>query len=121
MPDPTQNAGIVGVTFASMVIGFIGAVLGVSYVPEMSKKQMFAALLAGLCCAAFITPVATHWYAIYFAAPTPQFLENGAAFLLGISGMYIVPGFLSISRAFRDNPLGFIDRLRGRTPPGGQP
>lgn len=129
MSDPTQNAGIVGVTFASMIIGFIGAVLGISYVPEMSKKQMFAALLAGLCCAAFMTPVAAHWYSLYFGPTVPQFLENGIAFLLGISGMYIVPGFLSLSRSFRDNPFGFLDRLRGRAsvpdvppkPPGDQP
>lgn len=105
-----------GINLLWIVLGFIGAALGVSYMPPMNKKQLAGAMLSGLVCAALAPQWAGHYYAKIIGEPTPAFMNNTVAFLFGIGGMFIVPAVLVFWTGFRDNPLGFIDWIRGRGP-----
>ncbi|MFN8696303.1 MAG: hypothetical protein ACK5XE_08310 [Burkholderiales bacterium] len=96
-----------GFELITAVLGFIGAALGISYSPPMTKKEMFAALLAGVVCAVLGPQLVAQIYQL------PSIVNNALAFTFGIGGMFIVPGLLTMWREFGVNPFGFIDRLRG--------
>jgi hypothetical protein len=91
------------------VLGFIGALLGVSYSPPMSKKEMFAALGAGLVCGALCPLLIVQLY-----PALPPVASHALAFVFGVGGMFIVPGLLALWRGFAVDPWGFIDRIRGK-------
>lgn len=128
MPDRLADHGI---TLLTMIFGFVGAALGISYMPPMSKKQMVVALLAGLACAAMIPQAADWVWVRYLATPMPGVFNNIVAFCSGLFGMFIVPGLLVIGTTFKSNPWVLVDWWRGRggppappppsVPPGGQP
>ena len=90
------------------VLGFIGAALGISYSPPMSKKEMFAALLGGVVCAVLGPQLVMQIYTL------PPIVNNALAFIFGIGGMFIVPGLLSFWRGFAVDPWGWLDKLRGQ-------
>ena len=101
-----------GFELITAVLGFVGAALGISYSPPMSKKEMFAALLAGVVCAVLGPALVMQIYAL------PVIVNNAFAFIFGIGGMFIVPGLLALWRGFATNPWSFIDRIRGRSDGG---
>lgn len=90
------------------VLGFIGAALGISYSPPMTKKEMFAALLAGLVCGVLGPQLVSQLYQV------PPIVNNALAFIFGLGGMFIIPGLLAMWRGFAVDPWSFIDRIRGK-------
>lgn len=102
-----------GFELLTAVLGFIGAALGISYSPPMTKKEMFAALLAGVVCAVLGPQLAMQIYTL------PPIVNNALAFIFGIGGMFIVPGLLAIWRGFASDPWAWLDKLRGTTKAGG--
>jgi len=108
-----------GIELAAIVFALVGAALGVSYSPEMTKRQMSAAVLAGLACGALLPELVASVYNM------PAIAKNGLAFVFGIGGMFIVPGVIALWRGFANDPWAFFDRLRGKpsTPfvPGSPP
>lgn len=122
MPEPITTASaavavapvettVAGVKLALLVAGFAGAVVSLSYVKELTRPQMFGALVSGAFCAAYLTPITVH----YLGVPT-QF-EYGAGFLVGLGSMNIVPGLLKLFERFRSKPEAFI-RVPGNTTGG---
>ena len=105
-----------GIELLWLIFGFVGAVLGVSYMPPMSHWQKFSALLSGLACAALGPQLAAPWYQGFVTTPMLPAVNNAFAFILGILGMFIVPGILVIGKKFQENPFWIIDWLRGRNP-----
>lgn len=103
--------GEAGIKLAWLVFGAVGALLGISYTPAMTSRQMIAALLAGISCASLAPQgVLAVWPSL------PPFAQGAIAFAFGIGGMYIVPGLLALWRAFAENPWSAIDRMRGNRP-----
>ena len=102
-----------GFELITAVLGFVGAALGISYSPPMTKKEMFAALLAGVVCAVLGPSLVMQVYAV------PSIVNNALAFVFGIGGMFIVPGLLSLWRGFANDPWAWLDKLRGTTKAGG--
>lgn len=102
MPDPTAAGAALGLKYASLVAGFAGGVVSLSYMRSMSRMQMSAAVVAGTCVAGYLTPLA----ALYWNIPVET--ENAVAFLLGLTSMNIVPGIVRLSSAFRRNPGAFV-------------
>lgn len=98
-----------GIKIVSLVFAFIGAALGISYTPEMTKRTAFAALLSGVVCGA-LGPELIAWG---FGWKVPLLINNIFSFICGIGGMFIVPGILMAWRGFATDPWAFIDRLRG--------
>lgn len=106
-----------GISLVSVVLGFVGAVLGVSYMPPMSKKQLAAALVAGVVCAALAPGFASEaiaWWREKPVVPLPGAFNNVLAFVCGIGGMFIVPTVIVLFKSAHDNPMGFLDWIRGR-------
>jgi len=115
-----------GITLFMLVFGVLGAMLGVAYSPQLSGRQMVAALLAGLACAMIFPQLLgavgeEFGWKLLTLAP----VKNGMAFLFGIGGMVIVPGLIAAWHDFWRDPGGTIQRIRGwfrGTPKeGGQP
>lgn len=100
MPEPTTAAasGFLGVKLASLVAGFAGGVVSLSYLRELTKSQMLLAVATGSLTAGYITPAVLHYIAF------PPELENGIAFLVGLTAMNVVPGFIALANRFRLNP-----------------
>lgn len=105
---------ISGVKVVALVFGFIGAALGISYTPEMTKRTAFAAMIAGIVCGGLGPEVASAMW-----GTMPAVMKNVIALVCGIGGMFIVPGFIAIWKGFAADPWGFIDRIRGQRKSGG--
>ncbi len=109
-----------GIQLIWVILGFIGAALGISSMPPMSKRQLVAALAAGVVCAALIPQVSAELLAWLRSTPTvplPSGVNNVLAFFFGIGGMFIIPGAIVFWRSFQTNPFFIIDWVRGKGPP----
>jgi len=95
---------LIGIKLATAAAGFLGAVASLSAIKPLSRTSAFMAVLTGAAVAGYITPVAAHYLTM------PEELQNGAAFVLGLTSMHIVPGLLKLGEMFRDNPLAFLRR-----------
>lgn len=98
-----------GVKVVALVFGFIGAALGITYTPEMTRRTAFAAMIAGIVCGG----LGPELVQAVFASPMPMIIKNVIALVCGIGGMFIVPGFIAIWQGFAKDPWSFIDRIRG--------
>lgn len=104
MTEPTAAAGFMGVKYASLLAGFAGGIVSLSYLRQLSAWQMSLSVVTGAFLAGYLTPLAQHWIGM------PEVVENGVAFLLGLTAMNIVPGFLALSERFRNDPAGMLGR-----------
>jgi len=100
---------ITGVKVVALVFGFIGAALGISYTPEITKRTAFAALIAGVVCGG----LGPEGVQALFTTPVPKVILNAIAFICGVGGMFVVPGLIIAWKGFATDPWAFIDRLRG--------
>lgn len=116
-----NDGSIEGISLMSAALGFIGASLGIGYMPPMSKKQMFSALLAGVMCAALIAPLAAQWAGAQFDFVMPKGGHYLLGFFFGIGGMFIIPGVIVFWRTASTNPMAIVEWVRGRAPPPAPP
>lgn len=105
MADP---AGFLGVKYSVLVAGFAGGVISLAYLKELTRAQMVIAVVAGSACAGYLTPVAIPMLARAVGIEASTAFENAAAFLLGLTSMNLIPGFLHLSEIFRRDPAGAI-------------
>lgn len=111
-----------GIDLIWVVLGFLGAALGISRMPPMNKWQLFTSLIAGIVISALAPQVL-----ILIWPNAPAVLKNITAFFFGIGGMFIVPGAIVFWQGFATDPWGWvtrildlIDRIR-RAPPKPDP
>lgn len=114
-----------GVKFLTLIAGFAGGIVSLSFIQNLSKSQGAVAVLAGLGSAIFFAPLPTPWTAsmLHGLTAVPEIpldweikVEAAYGFLFGITGMTLVPGFIAIAARFREDPL-WLPRLllnRGR-------
>ena len=103
--DPTAaDQNLLGFKVATVVAGFLGGVICLSYLRELTRVQAAGAVLTGAITASYGTPALMY----YISMPPP--LENFAAFFIGLTAMNIIPGLIKMSDLFRRNPTGFIGR-----------
>ena len=98
-----------GLKVVTLVFALIGGALGISYTPEITPRMAFAALLSALVFGALGPEVIAFWW----GKPLPIMLNNLAAVVLGVLGMFIVPGILVLGKKLRDDPFGFFDSVLG--------
>jgi hypothetical protein len=121
MEQTILDKSIGGVSLISLVFSFVGAALGISYMPPMSKTQMFGAVLAGLACGSILPELAILVFSNTEILKVAV-VKNALCFLLGILGMFIIPGVIVFGQSFQKNPFFVLDWLRGKgPPPGGTP
>lgn len=100
MSEPAS--GVLGIKFSVVIAGFMGGVIALTFVRQLTKAQMGAAVATGTVTTHYLTPLATH-----LGSLGPD-VESGVAFLIGIMAMNIIPGFLKLSEAFKADPRSFI-------------
>lgn len=98
MAEPVGD--IFGMKFATLIAGFAGGVVSLSFVKELKPVQALAAVAVGTVSAGYLSPAVLAYFEL------PAAIENAAAFLVGLTAMNIIPGILSISNRFKGNPLG---------------
>lgn len=101
-------AGVGGLKFSVILAGFLGGVLSLSFVRELSKSQMVIAVCTGTVTTHYLTPLALHYTGLTLD------LESGVAFLIGIMAMNIIPGFIRLSELFKADPRQFIPGQKGQ-------
>lgn len=89
---------IPGIKLGLAIAGLAGGVVSLSYVKPLTRWQAILAVFTGAVCAVYLTPLAISYFQLSDAG------EHGAAFLLGLTAMNIVPGFIKLSEKFRANP-----------------
>jgi hypothetical protein len=97
-----------GVKYATLLAGFAGGVVSLSYVKALRPWEMVAAVGVGTITAAFLTP----GLIAYLRVPTGA--ESAAAFLVGLTAMNTVPGIIRLSSLFRDAPLQMLREAAGK-------
>jgi len=107
MPEPTATS-LLGLKYASLLAGFAGGVISLTFVRSLTKGYAALAVFTGSMTAGYVTPLINQYFTLSSEG------QNGIAFLLGLTAMNLIPGVLFLSRKFETNPLWLIDRLRGR-------
>lgn len=106
-----------GIQLIWVVLGLVGAALGIGSMPRMTKQQLWFALGSGVACAALAPgaiPEFIAWWRVAPVVPLPGMIANVLAFVFGIGGMFVVPTLIKIFKAVQEDPLGWLDYLRGR-------
>ncbi|MDP3327224.1 hypothetical protein [Parvibaculum sp.] len=101
MPEPTIQE-VIGVRWATLLAGFMGAVVSLSFVKELTRMQMVGAVAIGTVTAGYLTPAVLAYFHL------PSEVQNGAAFLTGLTAMNLIPGILALSAYFRKNPTSAV-------------
>lgn len=102
MADPIADGGVMGVKLTALLAGFAGGVVSLSFIKELTARQAVLAVFTGSVTAAYCTPLAVHYFGI------AQPYENGAAFVIGLTAMNIIPGLLKLSEVFKRDPRSFV-------------
>lgn len=97
MAEPISVSGILGLKYTTLLGGFLGALVSLSFISELNWSARVSAVLTGTATAAYATPVIVGYLAVGPAA------ENGIGFLLGLTSMNLVPAVLAASRWLRCN------------------
>lgn len=105
MSDELSIPATLGIKYTSLVAGFAGGVVSLSFVVGLTKPQMLSAVATGALSAGYLTPLlvelASAWLKVSVAA------EGAAGFFIGLCAMNIIPGLLALSKRFRDDPTSF--------------
>lgn len=102
-----MNDNFLGLKLATIVAGFVGAVVSLSVIPPLSKSAAFLAIVTGMATSVYLTPVVSHYLSL------TGDLQNAVAFFLGLTAMHIIPGLLAMGQRFRDDPFSILRRLGG--------
>ncbi len=103
MADP-QNAAdsIAGIKYATLMAGFLGSVISLSYTKELTRFQMGCGVMSGTIVAVYAAPLALHYINV------PDTLERAIAFFTGLAAMRGVPALLNLVDRLKDLKLPAI-------------
>ena len=95
---------IPGIKLGLALAGLAGGVVSLSYIKPLTKWQAFLAVFTGAVSAAYITPLIVNYFNLSSTG------EHGAAFLIGLVAMNLIPGIIKLSDRFKTNPEDFIKK-----------
>jgi hypothetical protein len=98
---------VLGVKAGAVVAGFVGGVVSLSLIRNLTPLSAVGTVLGGTACAAYLTPIVLEYTGLNGS------MEHALAFLLGIVGMNGVAGVFKISERFKSQPIDTITTLRG--------
>ena len=91
MAEPiSASAGVLGLKYTTLLGGFLGSLVSLSFVSELGWWARVSAVVTGTATAAYVTPVIVAYWAIGSAA------ENGIGFLLGLTSMNLILSLIHI-------------------------
>ena len=94
--------------------GFLGSLITLSAMPELTKRQMILAVISGIAFAFWGTPIITAWIFTTNSAswlPTGGSVEGLVGLLLGMGGIHLVAMFNTFSENFAKDPVSFFKNL----------
>lgn len=103
MPEPITTGLAAKYTYA--VSGFFGGLVSLRFVTALSWWGALSSVGTGAICAQFLAPIAIRYWG------TPQELQGGVAFLIGLTSMNLVPALIKASTLFLDDPVGRLREL----------
>lgn len=83
MTEPVTSA--IGIKLGTLVAGFAGGVVSLAFIQGLTRWQAVMSVVVGSLSAAYLTPIALARLDI-----SPE-LQNGAAFIVGLCAMNIIP------------------------------
>jgi len=118
MSEPFTAAATGAATIASAkllpaLVGFVGALITLSYMPDLSRRQWVTAVLFGTVASYFVPPIFSAWAHQSGAAlwlPADGSIEGLCGLLLGMGSIHIVGGVTVLGRRFSGDPTGFVRR-----------
>ena len=106
MTEPIATiSGFLGLKYGTMLGGFLGALVSLSFITELGWGGRMSAVVTGTATAAYATPVIVAYWSVGAAA------ENGIGFLLGLTSMNIIPGVMLASKWVRTNIEKILSKL----------
>lgn len=87
MIDPTTAGGALLAKYGAVIAGFAGAILSLSFLKGLTRKQAGAAVLTGFLSSVFTTS----FVVAQFGLPSDADSRNGVAFLIGLLAMNMIP------------------------------
>lgn len=83
MTEPVTTT--LGIKMSTTIAGFAGGVVSLAFVQGLSRTQAVMAVVVGSLSAAYLTPAVVTKLSI-----SPE-LQNGAAFVIGLCAMSVIP------------------------------
>ncbi len=90
---------LIGTKISAIVAGFVGGVVSLAMIRDLTPKIAITTVIGGTACAAYLTPLIIEYFQLGGSN-----LENALAFLTGVCGMNGVAGVFKISERFKANP-----------------
>lgn len=109
MPTSTY----LGIKLSVIVAGFFGALVSLSFIRDLTRYQMLAAVGVGTISANYLTPV-FHGAAVHYLGAS-QDAEGAAAFVIGVTAMNIIPAMLKLSENFKRSPGSLLSIITGKS------
>ena len=95
-PASTTAASVLLLKYGVVIAGFAGAVLSLTFLQGLTRKQAVWAFLTGFGSAIFCTPLAVSFFKLEPGGET----QYGVAFLIGLPAMNIIPGLKALAGRF---------------------
>lgn len=115
MPTPSVAAGFIASKFFPPLMGLFGALVSLSYMQELTKRQWGTALTIGVFGSYLITPIVSAYIHYSFNVqwlPVDGSVEGLIGLLIGMAGIHLVGGFTYLGRKFSSDPLGAFKQIR---------
>jgi len=84
-----------GINVGFWLAGFAGGICSLASMKDLTRLQAILAVATSLCCAVYLTPLAV----IKLSIVDPR-AQYGAAFVIGLTGMKLVPLIQSVADRF---------------------
>jgi len=98
----------------SLIAGFLGVVIVLANLQEMTRRQMVAVAASGLACAYFLTPVALAWIKVTAGGlPNDEAVTGAIGLVLGIVGINVTGALMASGGSIRESLSGAINRIFG--------
>jgi hypothetical protein len=95
-PASTTAAGVLLAKYGIIIAGFAGAILSLTFLQGLTRKQAAWAFFTGFSSAIFCTPLAVGFFKLEPGGET----QYGVAFLIGLLAMNIIPGLRALAGKF---------------------
>lgn len=109
-----NDESIFGVKLIWLMAGFAGGLVSLRYVDTASAWQKCLSVITGTASAAYLSPILIELAGSFEIAGKNLELSNSVegsiAFLVGVTAMNLIPGFVKLSAVFRNNPEKLLQR-----------
>lgn len=93
--DPTSAGSAILIKYGAVIAGFVGAILSLSFLKNLTRTSAFVAVAVGFFSAFFLTD----FVIAYFELRGGNDARNGVAFLIGLMAMNLIPLGKSIAES----------------------